>query len=68
MFGFCPAWGWSVGLVWVSGFQPELGQALFSNASVFPYEDYRTKRKTDEPWTVLNGDLTPLLPEVESSP
>lgn len=47
----------------VDGYCPDL---LVRSYILGPYllvEDKRTKLKSDDPWRVLHGDLTPILPE-----
>jgi hypothetical protein len=53
----------SFAYVAVDGECPDLHARNYVLGPYLLAEDYRTKRKTDDPWKVLGGDLRPLLPE-----
>lgn len=47
----------------VDGESADLRARTYVLGPYLSVEDYRTHRKSDDPWKVLSGDLTPILPE-----
>lgn len=47
----------------VDGYCPDLTVRNYVLGPYLRVADTRTKRESDDPWRVLGGDLTPLLPE-----